>query len=178
MRPNTGFAPKHWLCAQALVYDILDECQLSRSEVFRQSSKHWFTTSLVRANCFGLVSAGKLRSPSCLGMRSPGKTRSAGLRHSSSKEEGCQRERLGARSSGFCLEPQLIPVFPGCSLVQCEQTKKPWAQEPCESRGGHPGIPSLIVPMVSVDVKQHSTTALSELWSCVKVEVAVLGSRP
>ena len=30
------------------------------------------------------------------------------------------------------------------------------AQELCESRGGHPG-PSLIVPMVSVDVKQHWT---------------------
>ena len=52
------------LCAQslqALVYDILDECH--RSEVFRQSSKHWFTTSLMRANCFGLISAGTTEEP-------------------------------------------------------------------------------------------------------------------
>ena len=32
------------------------------------------------------------------------------------------------------------------------------AQELCESRGGRPGLPSLISLMVSVDVKQHSTT--------------------
>ena len=31
------------------------------------------------------------------------------------------------------------------------------AQELCGSRGGRPGLPSLISPMVSVDVKQHST---------------------
>ena len=36
-----------------------------------------------------------------------------------------------------------------------------------------PGSPSLIVLMVSVDVKQYLTTELS---SCVKAEVAVLGS--
>ena len=29
------------------------------------------------------------------------------------------------------------------------------AQEMCESRGGRPGLPSLIIPMVSVDVKLH-----------------------
>ena len=34
----------------------------------------------------------------------------------------------------------------------------------CESRGGRPGLPSLI--------------NLRFLWSCVKVEVDVLGSRP
>ena len=41
------------------------------------------------------------------------------------------------------------------------------------------GSPSLIVPTVSVDVKQHWTrTQLpSDLRSCVKVEVAVLGSQ-
>ena len=32
--------------------------------------------------------------------------------------------------------------------------------------------PSLIILMVSVDVKQHSTRGRSELRSCVKVEVA------
>ena len=35
------------------------------------------------------------------------------------------------------------------------------------------GSPSLIVLMVSVDIKQLS---LSELRSCVKIEVAVLGA--
>ena len=29
------------------------------------------------------------------------------------------------------------------------------AQELCKNRGGHSGLPSLIVLMVSVDVKQH-----------------------
>ena len=33
------------------------------------------------------------------------------------------------------------------------------AQELCESRGGRPGLQSLISLMVSVDVKQHSTTS-------------------
>ena len=37
------------------------------------------------------------------------------------------------------------------------------------------GSPSLTVPMVSLDVKQHWNIA-SELRSCVKVQVAVLGS--
>ena len=37
------------------------------------------------------------------------------------------------------------------------------------------GSPSLMVLMVSVDVKQHWNIA-SELRSCVKVEVDVLGS--
>ena len=32
------------------------------------------------------------------------------------------------------------------------------AQELCESGRGRPGLPSLISLMVSVDVKQHSTT--------------------
>ena len=32
-------------------------------------------------------------------------------------------------------------------------------QELCESRGGRPGLLSLIVLMVSVDIKQHSTVA-------------------
>ena len=31
-------------------------------------------------------------------------------------------------------------------------------QELCESRGGRPGLPSLISLMISVDVKQHSTS--------------------
>ena len=47
-------------------------------------------------------------------------------------------------------------------------------QNLCESRGGRPGLPVLMSLMVSVDVKQRWT--ISELRSCVKVEVAVLGS--
>ena len=39
-------------------------------------------------------------------------------------------------------------------------------QELCESRGGRPGLPSLISLMVSVDVKQHSTTAASLSPQC------------
>ena len=40
------------------------------------------------------------------------------------------------------------------------------------------GSPSIIVLMVSADVKRHRTRAKmdSEVRSCVKVEVAVLGS--
>ena len=41
------------------------------------------------------------------------------------------------------------------------------------SRGGRPGLSRPLVRMVSVDVKQHLRT---ELGSCVKVEVDVLGS--
>ena len=45
----------------------------------------------------------------------------------------------------------------------------------CESRGGSPG--SLTVRTVSVDVKQHlKKNITTELRSCVKVEVADLGS--
>ena len=42
------------------------------------------------------------------------------------------------------------------------------------------GSPSLTVLMVSVDVKQRKRKKYmnTELTSCVKVEVAVLGSRP
>ena len=39
------------------------------------------------------------------------------------------------------------------------------------------GSPSLTVPVVSVDIKQHWTSySYSDLRSCVNVEVAVLGS--
>ena len=75
----------------------------------------------------------------------------------------------------------------------------------CESRGGRPGLSVLMSLMVSVDVKQielclrigHSLSLIcqptsediklyiiiiiiskTELRSCVKVEVAVLSSRP
>ena len=55
------------------------------------------------------------------------------------------------------------------------------AQELCESRGGRPGFPSLISRTVSVDVKHHVYVVAhtpTELRSCVKVEMAVLGFRP
>jgi len=38
------------------------------------------------------------------------------------------------------------------------------AQEPCESRGGHPGLPVLLSLVVSVDVKQHSDAATELRW--------------
>ena len=44
-----------------------------------------------------------------------------------------------------------------------------------ESRGGRPWFPVPNSPTVSADVKQHWTEHLTELKSCVKVEVAVLG---
>ena len=37
------------------------------------------------------------------------------------------------------------------------------ARDPCESGGGRPGLPSLIIRTVSVDVKQHSTNDHSHL---------------
>ena len=51
------------------------------------------------------------------------------------------------------------------------------AQELCESRGGRPGLPVPNKPTVSVDVKQHlkKNVKNTELRSCTKVEVAVLG---
>ena len=52
------------------------------------------------------------------------------------------------------------------------------AQELYQSRGGRPGLPVTNKPTVSVDVKEHSTNHDSEIRSCVKVEVDVLGSRP
>ena len=58
------------------------------------------------------------------------------------------------------------------------------AQELCEQGGGPnlsfpiPFLPSLISHVVSVDVKHHERRKDTELRSCVKVEVAALGSRP
>ena len=48
------------------------------------------------------------------------------------------------------------------------------AQELCESRGGRPGLP---VPNSSYGLYgRKATLEVTELRSCVKVEVAVLGS--
>ena len=49
-----------------------------------------------------------------------------------------------------------------------------------KSRGGRPGLPVPNKPMVSVDVKQtlNQSSIHTQLRSCVKVEVDVLGSRP
>ena len=55
-------------------------------------------------------------------------------------------DRLSLRSVGLSLTDR-IPVE-ACQFR---------AQELCESGGGRPGLPSLIVFMVSVDVKQHQT---------------------
>ena len=48
-----------------------------------------------------------------------------------------------------CFVPSLLPDM---TLLADRAFR---AQEPCESRGGRPGLPSLISLMVSVDVKQH-----------------------
>ena len=45
-------------------------------------------------------------------------------------------------------------------------------QELCESRGGRPGLPSLIVLMVSVDVKQHLKKA-ETLLTAIQVQPTV-----
>ena len=42
-------------------------------------------------------------------------------------------------------------------------TTEKQAQELCESRGGRPGLPSLISRTVSVDVKQHSAKSYCAL---------------
>ena len=46
----------------------------------------------------------------------------------------------------------------------------------CESRGGRPGSPSLISPTIAVGVSSSEREDNTELWSCVRVEVAVLRS--
>ena len=57
------------------------------------------------------------------------------------------------------------------------------AQELCESRGGRPGLPSLISLMVSVDVKQHSSNQpqlfntvfeLAMLWTIYSLLLSTL----
>ena len=50
------------------------------------------------------------------------------------------------------------------------------AQELSECRGGRLGLPVPNSPMLSVNLKQHLSCSISELRSCVKVEVDVLGS--
>ena len=52
------------------------------------------------------------------------------------------------------------------------------SQELCESRGGRGWAPVPNKPTVSVDAVKQRSTNPSELRSCVKVEVVVLGSRP
>ena len=47
------------------------------------------------------------------------------------------------------------------------------SQELCESRGGRPGLLSVIVLMVSVDIKQHSTIAFQRPVPKKPVEVYV-----
>ena len=51
------------------------------------------------------------------------------------------------------------------------------AQELCESRGGRPGLPSLISFMVSVDVKQHSTTTFFFFFSHIVIVQELCESR-
>ena len=94
--------------------------------------------------------------------------------HLSRQNQQGTNERSVSTDREASYHPDYIP------LKRNEKPSPPLrAQELCESRGGRPGLPSLISLMVSVDVKQHSTNHdQTEVRSCVKVEVAVLGSRP
>ena len=68
-------------------------------------------------------------------------------------------------------------VRPVACYVQvqcCQQLLR--APELSESRSGCPWLPDLIRSMVFVDVKRHVYQSVSELRSCVKAEVTVLGS--
>ena len=47
--------------------------------------------------------------------------------------------------------PTSVDVKQHFNSIRCQVR----AQELCESRGGRPGLVSLLVPMASVDVKQH-----------------------
>ena len=78
------------------------------------------------------------------------------------------------------MEIQRNPLFgtgSGSKDPECYR-EKIIVQELCESRGGRPGLPSLIVLMVSVDVKQHRKKNLKkiELGNCLKEEVDDLGA--
>ena len=65
-------------------------------------------------------------------------------------------------------------------LCECKATQKKHSvrvQELCESGGGRPGLPVPSSPTFCVNVKQHRRRSIaSELRSCVKEEVDVLGS--
>ena len=54
-------------------------------------------------------------------------------------------------------------------------TLKDRAQELCESGGGHPGLPVPNSPYGLCGHKETLNCSISELWRCVKVEVAILG---
>ena len=58
-------------------------------------------------------------------------------------------------------QSELITKFYNSSKVDIGGNR---AQELCESRGGHPGLPSLISLMVSVDVKQHWISVGGTCW--------------
>ena len=85
-------------------------------------------------------------------------------------------------SNTHCWARRRVQPFPHictscCMLrqVQCCQLLLR-APELSESRSGCPWLPDLIRSMVFVDVKHHVYQSVSELRSCVKAEVAVLGS--
>ena len=72
-------------------------------------------------------------------------------------------------------EIQRNPLFgtgSGSKDPECYR-EKIIAQELCESRGGRPGLPSLIVLVVSVGVKQQWKKNLkkTELGNCLKEEL-------
>ena len=63
------------------------------------------------------------------------------------EEDDCSADALTSTST--------ITRLTSCLLKGCNYMLNNRAQELCESRGGCPGIPSLIYRTVSVDVKQH-----------------------
>ena len=98
-----------------------------------------------------------------------------------------KQHQLEQQSSDRSCVKVEVDVFGSLSLILSpyglcgrKATLKNRVQELCKSLGGHPctplAIPSLVVLMVSVDVKQHQLEQQSSDRSCVKVEVGVLGS--
>ena len=66
---------------------------------------------------------------------------------------------LAGRYTAVVSQPQSTPGGTGMGIILwmvyvslVKPTRCDRAQEVCESRGGHPGLPSLIVSAVSVDV--------------------------
>ena len=97
-----------------------------------------------------------------------------------------KQHQLEQQSSDRSCVKVEVDVFGSLSLILSpyglcgrKATLKNRVQELCKSLGGHPctplPIPSLVVLMVSVDVKQHQLELQSSDRSCVKVEVGVLG---
>ena len=79
-----------------------------------------------------------------------------------------RRERLKKTLKELknCVKVQVDILGSPYGLCGRKATLKSRAHELCESRGGHPELPSLTVLMVSVDVRQHwNMVTASELMT-------------